>query len=54
MPGEHLKENYKHKCPNCEYTFETKQDLKMHSYNHYNIVRKGEKNKDQRTGSRNV
>ena len=25
----------KYKCPDCEYKFETKQDLKMHSYNHY-------------------
>ncbi len=29
----------KWKCPNCDYRFATKLDLKMHSYNHY-----GEKN----------
>ena len=25
----------KYKCPDCDYRFGTKIDLKMHSYNHY-------------------
>jgi len=25
----------KYKCPDCDYRFSTKIDLKMHSYNHY-------------------
>lgn len=43
----------KYQCPDCIYSFPTKEELKMHSYNHYNIVRQGE-NKDQRTRSRDV
>jgi len=25
----------KYNCPDCDYRFSTKSDLKMHSYNHY-------------------
>lgn len=30
-----MKENsYKYQCPNCIYTFQTQEDLKMHLLNH--------------------
>jgi len=29
------KNDGEYQCPDCIYRFETKQDLKMHSWNHY-------------------
>lgn len=43
----------KYQCPYCKFSFDTKADLKMHSYNHTD-VRKGKKDQTKRRRNTHV